>query len=283
VDFVKRERLFVGTAACLAVALLAWNGLFRSKTALAIEEARSRRSAVAVELNALGEQGVPAPEQIALARESLATLRKAVTTEEGSVGYVQAGKFKPPAGVPPMVHFNAELAGANQQLQNKTMVKGISWKVNNRTVGFPGGMLPPDLGEEYLIRLAVVFRIVEAFADLPGGSVLAVHEIAPVEASGGWGGGAPGGGLLRETAYIDRIPVRFKFEAKGPALFRLLHAISRHDAAQERSFLRIDSLIAERPDPNQEKLVVTLTVEAVVVRPGKPLRPEASEPEEEWR
>lgn len=282
-EWIKREKVFVAVVAGLAVALLVWNGMFRGKTVRAIEEARLKRGQIAAELNALNDQGVPLAEQISLAQEALGNLRKALSAEEKATEYVQAGRFRPPSGIPPVVHFNDQLAGANQQLQNRTMVKGISWKLNNRTVGFPGGMLPENLAEEYLIRLAIVFRVVEALAEEPSGSVLAIHEIAPVEAAGGWAGGMPGGGVLREKAYIDRVPVRLKFEAKGPSVFRILYNLSRHDPTQDRSFLRLESLIAERPDPNQERLLVTMTVEGVVVRPGMPLHPESPPGEEEWR
>lgn len=282
-NWIKREKGFVAVVAVLVVALLAWNGMFRSSTVRAIEEARSKRAEIAVELNALNDQGVPVAEQILQAKEALGNVRRALAAEEKATGYVQAARFRPPSGVPSIVHFNDQLAGANQQLQNRTMVKGISWKVNNRTVGFPGGMLPENLAEEYLIRLALIFRVVEALADEPSGSVLAIHDILPVETTGGWGAGAPGGGVLRERGYIDRIPVRIKFEAKGPAVFRILHNLSRQDPSQDRSYLRLDSLIAERPDPNQEKLMVTMSVEAIVIRPGMPLDPEDPRGEEGGR
>ncbi len=280
-DWIKQEKKFVAIVGAFVVALMLWNSMIRSPSSQAIADARADRATAVAELNAFNDKGVPTPEQITVAEEALASLKKAVAAEEAAVAYVKDPRFVQDAGTPASVHFHDKLAGANQELQNMAMVRSIAWRVNNRTVGFSAEKIPDGLGEEYLLRLATVYRVIGAIGDLPNGSFAVIQEIAPVEA-GGWGAGGQDS-ILRPDAYVDRVPVRIKFEGKGPAVFKMLHNLSSRDEAQNRTYLRIASLTAERPDANLEKLVVNMTVETVIVRPGKPLTPEEATPPEENR
>ncbi|HLG43305.1 MAG TPA: hypothetical protein VI643_08065 [Planctomycetota bacterium] len=280
-DWIKQEKKFVAIVGSFVVTLMLWSSMIRSPASQAIAEARADRATAMAELNAFNDKGVPTPEQIAVAKEALASLKKAVASEEAAVAYIKDPRFVPASGITASAHFDDKRAGANQELQTMAMVRSIAWRVNNRTVGFSAEKIPDGLGDEYLVRLATIYRVIGAIGDLPNGSFSAIQEIAPVEA-GGWGAGGQDS-ILRPEAYVDRIPVRIKFEGKGPAVFKMLHNLSVRDEAQNRTCLRIASFTAERPDANLEKLVVNMTVETIIVRPGKPLTPADATPPEENR
>jgi len=280
-EWIKQEKKFVAIVGAFGVALMLWNSMIRSPASQAIADARADRATAVAELNSFNDKGVPTPEQIQVAEEALASLKKAVAAEEAAVSYVKDPRFVPDGSTTPSAHFDDKRAGANQELQSMMLTRSVAWRVNNRTVGFSAERIPDGLGEEYLVRLATIYRVIGAIGDLPNGSFAAIQEIAPVEA-GGWGAGGADS-ILRPEAYVDRIPVRIKFEGKGPAVFKILHNLSLRDEAQNRTYLRIAGFTAERPDANLEKLVVNMTVETVIVRPGKPLTAEAAAPGEENR
>lgn len=266
-DWVKAERKFVAIAGGLVLVLFFWNLFVRAPLARAIDLGRSKKRAAASALESMSAQGIATRGQIRHAKEECGNLRARLQALEERVGFELDPGHRPPAGELPVTHFHNLLARATSELPKKVQARRIAWNVKDRNLGFPAQRILDDQGEEYLVRLALVNRVIEVLVNQPPGAVDSVEQIVPDPEDAG---------MVEGGTYLSRIPVSVRFRATGPATFRILHALVKGEPEKKRSGVILDHFEASRVDVNRDLLEVSLQVSALLIDPKGALTEEES-------
>lgn len=264
---IKEEKLFFGVIGGILLVLLVWNSMVRSSLREDIDRAAGQLNMNRGELRTLSEGGSVGEEQLTPARESMQDVNVKLTRLAERVKYVRDPRFEVPKDQTAMNYFNHRRI-LGKELAEKATKKVIGWNPSIGQLGFKGEQVLDEQADEYLIRLDLVYRVLEALYDLSGQANLYVQSIEGVNPLVGIDMNS--GPVIVRDRFLNKVTVQIRFKSNGLTAFRLVHGLGNPERKNQGA-LNIEEFVLDRTDPTVDIVDVTLSVSAILVDVGKSL------------
>jgi hypothetical protein len=269
IERIKEDKLFYGVLAGLAVVLGAWYFMMRAPIVQRIGSYTNRHAIVKKQLDELSQKGTVSREQLDPAQDAIKELTSRLTALSDRLRFVPDPKFKAPSGQGAMLHFQ------NMRLNSKEVAdmarkRNIGWSDKIQHLNF--ATLPNNDAdaEELLVRLDLMYRVLETIFGLNGEAGVVVNRIEDVLPMFGSQGGAQSAPAVNPNIFLNKVKVAVRIRCNGLAAFRAVHALGVPDK-KGRGTLNVEEYVISRDDPTVDLVDVTIVVSALMVDPSKPL------------
>lgn len=264
---IKEEKVFFGVIGGMVLVLLVWNSMVRSSMKEDIDRAAGKLNMSRSKLSELSNKGSVSEEQLTPARESMQDVNVKLTKLAERVKYVRDPRFDVPKDQTPTNYFNHRRILA-KELSEKATKKVIGWNPAIGQLGFKGEQVLDEQADEYLIRLDLIYRVLEALYDLSGQATMYVQGIESINPLVGVDMNS--GPAIVKDRFLNKVTVQVRFKSNGLTAFRLVHALGNPERKNQGA-LNIEEFVMERSDPTVDLVDVSISVSAIVVDISKTL------------